>query len=222
MALRRPVSVVLMALALVVAAPGKVWAQGAPPRTPDEPRFALGLGVISSPRPYVDADNELQAIPILEAYWKRFYFQGIRAGYRLVEGDRLNLDLTARWSFTRLDPDDSDFLAGMEERDATAMAGLGLDWNLSREWQLSLRADADVLGRHDGLEAETQLTWRRRIGQKLVLAPSLGAAWQSADLVDHYVGVRPEEARPDRPAYEGPAAWSFTANLTGLWFINPR
>ncbi len=197
-------------------------AQGGPPSSPDKPRFALGLGVISAPRPYVGADNQLMAIPLFEAYYKRFYFQGIRGGFRLIDSERVNLDLLVRWSFIRLDPDDSPFLSGMEARDSTAMAGFGLDWNLSREFQVSVKAAADILGRHDGVEAETIFTWRRRFGQKFVFAPSAGVVWQNADLVDHYVGVRADEALPGRPAYAGAAAFNFTGSVTGIYFFTPK
>ena len=47
---------------------------------------------------------------------------------------------------------------------------------MSRELQVSLNAAVDALGRHDGFAVETLLTWRKRAGKKLILAPSVGVS----------------------------------------------
>jgi outer membrane protein len=45
------------------------------------------------------------------------------------------------------------------------------------------------------------------------LEPRVGAVWLSTDSADYYYGVRPEEARPDRPAYEPGSTVNLTAGL---------
>lgn len=194
--------------------------QGGPP--PDELRFSLGVGVISSPRPYVGASNQTRAIPLLELSWKRFYVQGIRAGYELVDGDRLSLDLQLRANFAGLEEDDSDFLRGMEDRQETVDGGLSLGWRLG-QLELGLGAWADLLGRSDGVEVQAELTWPRfLLDRRLALFPSIGAVWQSSDFVDHVAGVRPDEATPWRPAFEGRSAVNVEGGVAALYRLTSR
>jgi len=211
--LHRRLALILFAFALVCPAL-PVAAQGGPPRTPDELQWSVGVGVISAPRPYKGTDNELFPVPLLELQYKRFYFQGVRMGYRLVDGGALDLDVAARARFGSLDPEDSPYLEGMEERRPSADVGLELAWNRDR-LQVSLKGFADALDRSGGLEAELEATWRQRLaGGKLFLAPSIGVVWQDGDLVDYYVGVRPDEVRPDRPQFTGESAFNLTLGLT--------
>lgn len=197
-------------------------AQGGPPRIPDELQWSLGLGVISSPRPYRGADNEVFPVPLLDLAYKRFYFQGIRTGYRVVDGEALDLDVAARARFASLDPDDSPYLAGMEERRPSADVGLELAWNRDR-LQVSLKGYADALNRSGGFEAELEATWRQRLADgKVFLAPSVGVVWQDSDLVDYYVGVRPNEALPSRPEFRGSSALNLTLGLTAGVRLSPR
>lgn len=209
----------LTALLLVAAA--AVAADQPPPEEP-ELQWSLGLGVISAPRPYVGASNQILVIPLVGLEYKRLSVQGIRVGYHLVDRDDLTLDLRARYSFDGLDPDDSPFLDGMETRDGTVEAGLGLDWTPSA-WAVRLTAFTDVLGRSDGQDvgADLSRTWtfgRYRWG----LTPAVGAVWQSSSLIDYYYGVPPDEARPGRPAYAGASAVNFRASLLAFYRISDR
>lgn len=183
-------------------------------------RVAVGAGVISAPRPYVGASNQIRAIPLVELTAGRFSLQGIRAGYRLVDGDGVDLDLRVRARFGGLDPDDSPALAGMAPRRGTAEAGLALDLDLGGSWGLQLGAFGDVLGRHGGWETAADLGWRQIWGRgRAGVVPSVGVVWQSAELVDYYAGVRPSEARPGRPAFAGRAALNLEAGLLGFWRV---
>jgi outer membrane protein len=190
-------------------------------------RWSLGAGVIVAPRPYVGADAEIQPIPILEFYSGRWFVQGIRAGYRFVDTESIDFDIRARIRFSGLDPDDSPFLDGMEERRETVEVGLGLDWELARAlggaFELELRAFADVLGRSDGFESSIDLGWRRVLGPgKAILLPAVGMVYQSSDQVDYYYGVRPEEALPGRPVYEGSAVFNPRASVLFVYRFTQR
>jgi len=212
---RSPLAAVL--LAVVAAAP--VAAQGPPPTGL---RWSLGLGAISSPKPYRGADAELRVIPFLEATYGRLSFQGIRVGYTLVDGEELDLAVRARYRFAGYEADDSPFLAGMADRRGSVDGGLALEWRRGR-FGLAASAFADLLGRSDGAELAVDASWAQPLaGRKLLLTPSLGLEWQNAGLVDYYYGVRPEEALPGRPAYEGEAMLTTRASLALLWRAAPR
>ncbi len=195
-------------------------AQGPP--EPEGLRWSLGLGVISSPRPYVGADNQTRVIPILDLEYKRFYFRGVLAGYQVIESERFDLDVIGRAQFAGYEEKDSRFLAGMEERRETAELGLRAAWKLGR-FALEATAVTDALGRHDGTEASLELTWSRIFDRgRAGLFPSVGVVWQDSSFVDYYAGVRPSEARPGRPAFSGESALNVGVGLRGFVQVTDR
>lgn len=197
----------------------------APPARPAEPtlQWSLGVGLISAPRPYVDANNETLVIPLVGLDYKRLYVQGIRLGYHMVDRDRLQVDVRARYVFDGLDPDDSPFLDGMQRRQGTVEAGLGADWRFADRWTLGATAFTDVLGRSDGQEVGLDLARSWTFGRyRWGLTPSVGVIWQSSNLVDYYYGVPPEEAVPGRPAYAGASAIDFRASLLLFYRLTDR
>jgi len=199
---------------------------GGPPGA-GRPRWSLGAGVIAAPRPYVGASANIQPIPLVEFYSGRWFVQGIRAGYRVVDTDTVDFDVRARFRFSGLEPDDSPFLEGMEERRETVEAGLGLDWAFARalggEFELELRAFADALGRSNGFESSMNLGWRKIFGPgRVILISSVGMVYQSANQVDYYYGVRPEEARPGRPAFQGASVFNPRASVLVAYRFSRR
>ncbi|HSF41437.1 MAG TPA: MipA/OmpV family protein, partial [Thermoanaerobaculia bacterium] len=127
-------------------------------------RWSLGAAVISSPEPYVGADNETIVVPALSLSYKRFFFRGIAAGYELFERDGFTAEVVARARFAGYDADDSRFLAGMEDRRKSADVGVELDWKPSRWIGFHLTPVADVLGRSDGQEVTFDVYVPLRLG----------------------------------------------------------
>ena len=186
------------------------------------PEWSLGLGILSSPRPYVGADNQTRVIPVVDLEYRRFYLRGIEAGFRLVEGERFGLGIIGRAQLAGYEEEDSSFLAGMADRRETFEVGLAAAWRLGA-FELEATAVVDALGRSDGQQAGLQLTWNRIFGRgKAGLFPVIGLVWQSADFIDYYVGVEPEEALPGRPAFEGSSALNLTAGLRGFVKVADR
>jgi outer membrane protein len=182
----------------------------------------LGIGVISAPRPYVGAGNETRAIPLIEFEYKRFYFRGIVAGFKVVDAERFSLDVIGRAQFAGYEEEDSDFLTGMEDRRETAELGLSAAWRIGR-FEIEGTAAADALGRSDGAQVSVALTWNRIIGRGTAgIFPSIGLVWQDADFVDYYAGVRPEEALPSRPRFEGSSAINFGAGIRTFYRLTDR
>ena len=184
--------------------------------------WSLGLGVISSPRPYVGADNQTRIIPLLDVEYRRFYLRGIQAGFRVIEGERFGLDVIGRAQLGGYEEEDSSFLDGMADRRETLELGLAASWKLG-SFTLEATAAADALGRSDGLQAGLQLTWNRIFGRgRAGLFPAVGIVWQDADFVDYYAGVEPGEARPGRPAFEGGSAVNLTVGVRGFVTLTER
>jgi MipA family protein len=179
--------------------------------------WSLGVAVISSPEPYVDADNETLFVPALSITAGRFSFRGIAAAWQLGEWGDFEAEAILRARFSGYDAEDSPFLEGMEDRRKSADLGFALTWEREQHYGLRLTPAVDVLGRSDGVEVALDAFVPMRFGS-VRLEPRVGAAWQSADLVDYYYGVRPEEALPGRPAYRGEATVNATA---GLFVFSP-
>lgn len=178
--------------------------------------WSLGVAVISSPEPYAGADNETLVVPALSITAGRFSFRGIAAAWQLGEWGDFEAEALLRARFSGYDAEDSPFLEGMEDRRKSADLGFALTWERER-LGLRLTPSVDVLGRSDGVEVALDAFVPIRLGPAR-LEPRLGAAWQSADLVDYYYGVRPDEARPGRPAFRGEATVNATA---GLFVFSP-
>jgi outer membrane scaffolding protein for murein synthesis (MipA/OmpV family) len=224
MRIRLRILTVIAALLVTATTEAQEQASGATAAPPDPQavRWSLGLGVISAPRPYVGASNKTIPIPLVELYYKRFYVQGIRFGYNLLKTDRVTIDARVDTVFAGLDPDDSPFLEGMEERKGTLFGGVGIDWKLGK-FDLGFTAFTDMLGRSDGQQASMDLSRQWTFGRyRWGLSPSVGVVWQSASLVDYYFGVSPEEARPDRPEFEGQAALNLRAGILTFYRLSPR
>jgi outer membrane protein len=128
---------------------------------PSAAQWSLGLAVISSPRPYVGADNSVMPIPIIGLAYKKVYIQGIQAGYHFIDNEKFTFDARAGVVFAGLDPDDSPYLEGMEKRESSIEGGFVFDWKPGK-FTLSASAYSDLLGQSDGQQAALDLShaWR--------------------------------------------------------------
>jgi outer membrane protein len=123
------------------------------------------------------------------------------------------------------DSDDSDALNGMRDRRMSMDAGLKADHALPwHEVVLSGKVLADALSRSDGMEYELAL--RRSFKGKIFrLIPSVGVRYQSGSMVDYYYGVRDNEVRAGRAAYEPRGSLDpfakviFTSGISKQWVI---
>lgn len=174
---------------------------GAAGEEPRGVRWSLGLGTVISPEPYLGADDEVIVFPVLVVQWKRLAFEGFRLAYTLGGDEGLEVRALAQARFLGYEADDSPALGGMEDREISMDLGFDLTWEPGPVG-LETAVLVDALGRSDGQEARLGLIFPRRLGRRWRIEPGLGVAWQSSDFTAYYYGVRPDEARPGRPAYE--------------------
>ncbi|MDY0021740.1 MipA/OmpV family protein [Arenimonas caeni] len=191
-------------LAALLAAP-LAHARPADAAPADEPRWTLGLIAIERDAPYRQLDEDLLVVPLVRFEGERAYLRGLRGGFRLVERGPLELSAFVQARGDGYEAADSPYLAGMDDRRFSLDAGMALGWRVPRVGQFEVSVATDVLDRSGGQELEASWTGLVRAGQWRFL-PSVALRWQSSDLVDYYYGVRPGEALPGRPAYEGDAA----------------
>lgn len=225
---------VLVALMTVVAVPGLATAQETGPGSRNttsgrdgegSARWSVGVALISAPRPYVGTDRETRVIPLIEFDSGRWFVQGIRAGYRFVDTPRFRLDARVAFRFSGLDPDSSPFLEGMHERRETLVGGIGMEWVLAHHdgarFTAQWSALSDLLGRSDGFASSLDLSWQKVLARgKVILAPAFGVVYQDADHVGYYYGVRADEQRPWRPAYEGDSVVNPRASMVISWRLH--
>jgi len=178
---------------------------------------ALGVAALWESELYRDLDASVTAYPF--ATWRagRFFLRGPGLGVELWTDDAWKFDVFAQWRFDGYDAEDSDFLAGMDDRRETLDAGLAVERKLGDFGRLNLSASTDTLGRHDGQELELQWSYPLRFVEGQVRA-----RWQSDALVDYYYGVTPQEALPDRPAYEPGSGLTWSLGLVSAIPLGKR
>lgn len=198
--------------------------EDAPPTTQPtkQLQWSLGLGVISSPRPYVGTDNKISVIPLIELKYKKLYVQGIQAGYHFIDTKKFTFDARAGFVFAALDPADSPELEGMEKRNSSVEAGFVFDWKPGR-YKLSTSIYTDILGNSNGQQAATDFSRMWIFSRGLWgIQPSVGVVWQSSNMVNYYVGVTPEEAQSGRPVFIGHSAVNFRSSVLAFVHFSPR
>lgn len=195
---------------LVLALVATLALAGVPAAAQDSKRVGNSLGVAAlwENDLYEGLDASVRAYPF--ATWRagRFFLRGPGLGVELWSDDAWKLDAFAQWRFDGYDADDSDFLAGMDDRRETLDAGMAVERRLGAYGRLNLSASTDALGRHDGQELELQWSYPLRYVEAQVRA-----RWQSDALVDYYYGVTAAEALPDRPAYEPGSGLTWSLGL---------
>lgn len=163
-----------------------------------------GFGVVASQDVYTDFDNRVVPIPIIGYTGEKLRVYGPFIGYELFRESGFTLDAQLVPIFAGYEEDDSAVFTGMDDRDFSYAAGVGLNYNTG-SWVYSLSTNADILGKFDGYQASARIGKRFRINN-VMIEPSIGVNYQDSNYVDYYYGVRPEEATAFRSAYNGDSA----------------
>ena len=175
------------------------------PQNAQQPQgWMWGFGVAASQDVYTDFDNRIVPIPIIGYTGEKLRVYGPFVGYQLFQQDGFTLDAQLVPVFAGYEEDDSAVFTGMEDRDFSYAAGIGLNYNTGG-WIYSLSTNADILGKFDGYQASARIGKQFRIDQYMI-EPSIGVNYQDSNYVDYYYGVRPEEATAFRNAYNGDGA----------------
>ncbi|MBN3040396.1 MAG: MipA/OmpV family protein [Candidatus Omnitrophica bacterium] len=188
--------------------PGAIDEFFAAENVPEEVQFNyFGAGAIMAERPYTGVDDDIIPIPLINAQYQRVYIDYNTLGFIIGENDYLRASVIAKPRLMGYEADDSNDLAGMEDREWSVDGGLGF---VAKQDYFTTKANfvTDTLGEHKGHEATVVVSTELFKG---ILVPRCGAKWQSKDLIDYYYGVEPNEVRVNRPAYAGDDAINYTA-----------
>ncbi|HMP88579.1 MAG TPA: MipA/OmpV family protein [Kiritimatiellia bacterium] len=181
---------------------------------------AWGLGVMTllSSNPYRGGDQVVRVLPLITFVGENLYVIGPRAGYNLYKSRFISLNLSAEYKFAGDAFEDEKFLAGMDKRSDTLMAGVDASFRGFGKWRADANLLTDVFGRHDGQES-TVSVGRNFRGNDWSITPGFGLIWRSSRYNDYYFGVRTREATVERPAYQPGASVEWFARLFARYEI---
>lgn len=164
-------------------------------------QWGFGLGAVASDNPYAGRGTRYTPFPLITYDSERLFFQGITAGVHLLDTSALEIDFIAEANFDGIDAEDfgARELAknGIDRallEDRKDSADVGFDVSVEGVYgELKFQALADVLGASGGYEASASYGYPLALSKHLVLTPTVGAKWLSADRADYYYGILDEE-----------------------------
>lgn len=163
--------------------------------------FLYGLGVVVSQQPYRGYDTRILPLPILGYQGERLRVFGPFVSYDIVQAQHIRLAVKAAPRFQGYDESDSDYFEGMQDRDSSIDAGLGVNYE-KEDWKIGLSAMFDTLGKSDGYELKTSIGKVFRSGP-IFFEPTFSLSYLDENNVDYYYGVRESEQTDFRKAYKG-------------------
>lgn len=188
--------------------------------------WGLGIGVASRQQPYTDIDRDNDAIPLI--YFENDYVRVFGAsaeiklpGLRISDTQRLTFNAVLDYDSSGYEEGDARILDGMDDRDGGFWAGARVEWqnelvNVHAEWL------ADVSGNSDGQRFTLGLDRTWAFGEHITVTPRLAAIWQDKEYVDYYFGVRSDEVRFDRAAYEGKSTINTEFGVRGTYMFDKQ
>jgi outer membrane protein len=177
--------------------------------------WGLGLGVAVQRPPQKGTDTQVVALPFPSYEGDRLSLNFGSIAYSLTNSERFRFAVEGQLRFDGYDPDASEALAGLEERDLTLDAGFS--FTASDAWGIAtFKVMGDALGVHEGYEISASYQYPMQF-KRWTLVPSIGLNLPSAELVEYYYGVKPNEATDDRPAYSGKSVVNATVGLNAMY-----
>jgi outer membrane protein len=186
---------------LLVGSSFSLLAQGPPKKRKQENFVALGIFIQFETEEYDGEGVDLDFFPIVQFRYEKLKLQGPGLAYEAAKLGPLALDVTLFYDSTGFDDDDSTSMDGMDERGPTMAAGLQLSTKMFFPWALDLAWNHDLLSKSNGWVGEFGVGYMWRPTPKLMLKPGASVEFLSEKYADYYYGVRPEEARTNRPFY---------------------
>ncbi|MDJ0939020.1 MAG: MipA/OmpV family protein [Woeseiaceae bacterium] len=188
--------------------------------------YAVGAFVVTSESAYAGVKDFNGVFPI-PTTWRNaigheesLFVRDTDVGLRTFFGDGWNAGVLVGVQTTGYGSGESPALAGMARRDWTLQGGFIAGRSLFGV-QVDADVQTDLLGEHNGQEYTLRFARQFDIGRQYVV-PQVAIRHQSSRLVNHYYGVRPEEALPTRPAYVPGGATTPQIALEWGWRLLPR
>jgi outer membrane protein len=176
---------------LMSAPPAAAQAPGEQPA--GDWRFAVGAAVFGAPEYEGANEYQVRAFPSAEVRYRDLAFLSVREGlgWVAVRSDRFRAGPLIKYRFER-EEDDSPALSGLGDVEGTIEAGGFAELDVGPvEFVGEVRQG---LNGHEGLIAETGLSWGRPVLDRLFFAISPHVTWADADYTNAYFGISPAQA----------------------------
>lgn len=157
--------------------------------SPAQAELLLGAGVAGYLNPQKGLKAREQLFPMISYTGDRLSLQFTSLSYRLTDIGDVKIHAIASARSQGYQSKDSQYLAGMKDRQDTLDGGIGFDW---KGFNLSLMHD--TLSRHKGSEVSLFYNHGFDLG-KLQLSVGAGINWQSKELSNYYFGVNQSEVK---------------------------
>jgi outer membrane protein len=188
-------------------------------------RGSVGLAAVVSDSPYAGEGTKVTPIPLLVLEGDRFYFRGTTGGWRLMQGDAVELAGIARLRLDGFSVDDLGRAALaangidaqlLEDRELALDVGMGMTWRgAAGEIQMEFLTDATDTS--NGQEVSVQYGRPFKLGNGR-LTPNLGVTWQSEDMANYYYGTLDAEVARGVVDYK---PGSVTVPHVGVQYVRP-
>jgi MipA family protein len=151
--------------------------------------------------PYRSAGMRRDLVPVYLYEGERAYLHSLSLGLKFGATEARRFEVFLRYRFEGYPSDDIPaILAGMAKREPGIDAGAG--FQVGAGWGIAFAELLhDVSAASRGSELRLGYKYPLRSG-RLWVRPHATLSLRSSQLNDYYYGVRPDEARADRPAYE--------------------
>ena len=190
---------------------------GSPPRG-----WGAGVAVVAATSPYHGGRPVVLPFPSLTYTGERLSVAGPRVAWCLGRAGGASVSAIATYQFAGiLSRRNDSYFDGMHNPGGTVEGGVELQSFLPGGFRAQLAPKTDLLGVFDGQEVGGSLSRGIKLGN-WVVSPGVGATALSRNMVDYYFGVRPEEARPDRPAYAPGSTLNWGPRLTVMCRLTER
>ncbi len=176
-------------------------------------QLGIGLGLIARSSPYRDYDGGVsQAIPAITYIGERLQVYGPLIQLGLLGSGQLRLALSGEYRIGVYEEADSEFLAGMGDRENTLLAGLAVEAELPGNYDVELAYKHDVLDRIGGGLGSLRVSTSLQSGV-VQYTPQLSLNYLSKEMTRYDFGVSEEQATLARPAYQPTSSISIEAGL---------
>jgi len=239
-ALYRALSAALGALALCAAqaqpstATEETKGEAPPPPPPPRTEWEGALGLLLEYKPAFSGSSETKVKPNLAGFvrWNRITITGaggfttreqsdVERGIdaEIVRRGRLKMNLALRFDAGR-DQSSSDQLTGLGDIKPTVRARLGARWDFAPQWQFSLAASGDILGKQGGTTVTAGLSHAIPIDARQRVLFGVGITAGTARYMQSWYGITPEQSAASAyPVYQ-PGAGLRDVGASATWRID--
>lgn len=189
-----------------------------------EGSWSLGAGVGASTSPYKDVSTKYLPVPMIGYERGNFYFEGLEAGYKIVNSKNSKLTALTYYSPDEFDPSDSSDhrIKRVDKRHSTMMGGISYEYN-TPYGKLNTTAAGDYLSISNGLTWASSWTYEYELGA-VKLSSSAGIVWSNAKQNQYYYGISKKESnRSGLERYKPGSSWDpyiaidATYNISSHW-----